>query len=181
MKGKKRPNIALYAASVLLCLVLISAHFTAGLYARFTARAAGADSAGTAVFRVSAQGEQESMELVAGKTQENTVVYSISVKNDSDTPASYSVTLTFDDTVTDRQISRILLGELEQPFASEVTFENVGTLAPHSPQVDRDLLLDFSPAFRLEDQAGLDFSNDTVNGSSGECPFTVTVQFRQIN
>ena len=54
MKQTKKTSFVLRAACVLLCLVLISAHFTSGLYAKYIVSATGSDTGRTASFRVSA-------------------------------------------------------------------------------------------------------------------------------
>ena len=45
MKKEHRPNRVLMAAGILLSLCMISAHFTTGLYARYTTRASAGDAA----------------------------------------------------------------------------------------------------------------------------------------
>ena len=45
-------NIPMVLGLVLLCLTLISTHFTAGLYARYVAKASGEDSARVAKFKI---------------------------------------------------------------------------------------------------------------------------------
>lgn len=42
---KNKKNRPMYAACILLCLVLITAHMTSGLYSRYTAGGSGSDSA----------------------------------------------------------------------------------------------------------------------------------------
>ncbi len=54
MNKQKRPGLFLQIAGVLLCLCLISTHFTTGLYAKYTNRAQGSDAARAAKFNVSA-------------------------------------------------------------------------------------------------------------------------------
>jgi|GEM_PF-2072287 len=44
-RRKKRHNIPIYLACLLLCLTLISIHFSSGLYAKYTTTVSGSDSA----------------------------------------------------------------------------------------------------------------------------------------
>ena len=87
-KNLKRPA-ALHIAAVLFCLVLVTAHFTAGMYARYVTRAKGSDSAQTARFSVMAT--QNKAEIVAGEDG-----YQITVKNDSTVSVSYEAVIQFD-------------------------------------------------------------------------------------
>ena len=54
----KRPSgcMTLRIAAVLFCLVLFSMHLTAGLFARYTAKQGGTDSARVAAFKVNVEG-----------------------------------------------------------------------------------------------------------------------------
>ena len=80
------PNMA----AVLLVLTLISAHFTAGLYARYQATASGSDSARVAVWIVEARGEVSPDDLLDGKMtidcsdseeDNDSAIYEINVSN----------------------------------------------------------------------------------------------------
>ena len=50
MKTKHRINIPMCAACILLCLTLLSIHFTSGLYARYVTRSSSSDDARVAAF-----------------------------------------------------------------------------------------------------------------------------------
>lgn len=54
MNREKRPGLFLQIAAVLLCLCMISTHFTTGLYAKYTNRATRSDAARAAKLDVSA-------------------------------------------------------------------------------------------------------------------------------
>ena len=90
MRRKKKAPPALSAAAVLLCLILVTAHFTAGMYARYVTRTQGSDSGHAAEFNVSATPAEAT--VVAGKDG-----YQIELKNTSDVPVSYKAVVQFDD------------------------------------------------------------------------------------
>ena len=71
MKAKKKIPLSLSAAAVLLSLVLISAHFTSGMYARYAASTSGSDFSRTALFRVSAKAESETPVTITAGEREN--------------------------------------------------------------------------------------------------------------
>ncbi len=48
--NKRKGNVSLWAAAILLCLTLISTYMTSGLYARYAAVSGGSDSARVAAF-----------------------------------------------------------------------------------------------------------------------------------
>ena len=89
MKEKRKPNIFLRAALVLLCMVLLSTHFTAGLYARYTTSAKGSDQSRLASFSVKA--EQLSVE-----TYQNVAACSFHVANPGETAVRYSCIIKID-------------------------------------------------------------------------------------
>lgn len=70
MNKQKRPGLFLQIAGVLLCLCMISAHFTTGLYAKYTNRAQGSDAARAAKFIVSATVTEVAKETTIGEEAE---------------------------------------------------------------------------------------------------------------
>lgn len=90
MRTKKIFPSALSVAAVLLCLVLVTAHFTSGMYARFVTRAQGSDRSHAAEFDVSATPDYA--EVNAGENG-----YEIKVKNSSNFSVDYVVNITFDE------------------------------------------------------------------------------------
>lgn len=78
------------AACVLLCLTLLSFHFTGGLYARYTTSASGDDGARVAKFNVTDTfTETLSLSSTPGITQVRKIV----VTNNSEVAVSYVVTV----------------------------------------------------------------------------------------
>ena len=100
MKKTNRPNRVLGAAAILLCLCLISAHFTMGLYARYTTRASGKDAARAAKFNV----EAEVTEVVpenppTGTNASLTRSYHAKLVNKSEVAVCASIKMVFDEGV----------------------------------------------------------------------------------
>lgn len=184
MKLKTKPNIFLIAAGILFCLVLVSVHFSAGMYARYTTRAEGSDAGRLAAFRVSAEaGENQTLELTAGR--EEAASYQFKVQNSSETAVRYDVILEFPESGKDIDKDRlnIKLDGTKEPDVQgkEARFSGVGVLAPGSEAVNHKLTVDISGLLDQAENKWEDFSNDSVSGETGELPFTVRVVFTQVD
>ena len=170
MKQTKKPGFALWAACVLLCLVLISAHFTSGLYAKFIVNTATSDDGRAASFQASA----------SMKDQDGS--YELTFVNDSEVSVRYSVTVLPNEP---EMFSDITLDGESGSAPDEngaVTFLNAGTLA-RGATGHADLTLTVNQAYVDPDAASLllDFSNDSITTAETTLPFTVTVSFTQID
>ena len=170
MKETKKPNFAIRAACVLLCLVLISVHFSTGLYARYVSRASGSDRGRAAAFGVSA-------ELTPAEEG-----YTIELSNPSEVAVRYSVTFRAQNAGS---FSEVKLGTGEPtPLGPDgsVTFVNVGTLAPNGSG-SLAMIPTAVPGAGSDsaDAALLDFSNDSTASLEETLPFTVTVSYEQID
>ena len=91
MKKMNRPNRVLGAAAILLCLCLISAHFTMGLYARYTTRASAKDNARVAKFSVQIVSATE----VIAPDENGQATYEVVVSNLSEVAVHCLVELEF--------------------------------------------------------------------------------------
>ena len=162
MKENRKPNIFLRVALVLLCLVLLSTHFTAGLYARFTTRSSGKDHGRLASFSVKAENLVVSDGPIVFDDAADAPVVSGSfrVSNPGETAVSYSVA--------------IKLGD--EDVTSACTFPDdsngAGWLAPKAAET-KLFELDFS---KLDDTVDL-----SLNESDGKLPLQVVVNFTQVN
>ena len=169
MKQRTKTGSALGAACVLLCLVLISAHFASGMYAKYIVNTRGGDSARGASFRVGAE--------MTGEDG----VYGLSFANSSETAVSYSVKV---QPQAPGMFSAITLGSLSAAAPDEtgaVTFPDVGTLAPGATGTAA-LTLIVNPAW-VDPDAGSEEPAPSGGTASAETelPFTVTVTFVQID
>lgn len=170
MKETKKPSFAIRAACVLLCLVLISVHFTSGLYARYISKAVGSDRSRSAAFQVSAELEQDT----------NSNSFNVKLNNRSETAVRCSITVR---PKAADMFSEIKLGEIAGNFENGVvTFPNVSELAPGAENT-LVLSLTVNSAYSDPDavSALLDFNNDSTTSVDSERPFTVVVGYEQIN
>lgn len=132
-KGKyARPSrvpLPLRIALVLLCLVLLSTHFTGGLYARYRSTADGSDSARVAKFDVRVTGDKQSVLVSTEGTTQNQLV--ISIVNQSEVAVKYDITVTCAETVKGLSVS---MGSETKSLATtrEARFEPNDPLAPNA-------------------------------------------------
>lgn len=151
-------NIPMCAACVLLCLTLISIHFTSGLYAKYTARADGGDAARVAVFDVDIAGDTEAVSVVCGKETDN--VYTITVTNKSEVAVEYKLSCTFDDSAVD--------------YISAVFDNSTGSL-PVGGEANAEL------AFKVTDWNPVTQEVKNDSSATKDFDFTVTVNVVQID
>ena len=131
---QKRPSgcITLRIAAVLLCLVLFSMHLTAGLYARYTAKQGGTDSARVAAFNVDVEGVGNSVtvDYVKGNGQD-AGIQKLKITNNSEVAVSYDITVEIE--AVGFRISVTLNGkafETDKPQTFE--FKNAGQIPANS-------------------------------------------------
>ncbi len=95
MKKKRsgKLNIFLCVAAALFCATLFSAHFTGGLYARYTTKSTGSDSARVAAFRITQEGTIFE-EIEANVTPGTTESVTLTIKNNSEVVVDYTLTVT---------------------------------------------------------------------------------------
>lgn len=92
MMRKKSMPTALSVALVLLCMVLVTAHFTTGMYARYTTKSRGDDTGRIASFKVSATSAQTGP-VTIGASKEGT--YTLTVTNPGETAVRYKAEVKF--------------------------------------------------------------------------------------
>lgn len=177
MKTKKKIPVSLSVASVLLCLVLLSAHFTSGMYARYVTRASGGDASRIAVFAVSAEGNKEAVTITAGQNSEDQQsVYFVTVKNGSEVAVSFEAKLVFPGLEDAPEYTIHGANKSEQSVNGILK----GYLAPQESK-ELTVSFDLDNQFSQPAAEGLDFSNTNISGDNGEIPFEVIVTFTQIN
>lgn len=171
MNKTKKPNKALWAACVLLCLVLISTHFASGLYAKYVTGTADGDKARVSSFHPTA--------VMTAGTENGS--YNISLHNSSETAVRYSVTVM---PQNPGQIASCKLGEktiTEPNDDGAFIFTNVGSLIP-GKDASAQLTIQLDSSYSDPDVVPqvLDFSNESLTVSTSGCPITVTVSYEQI-
>ena len=168
MKARRRTPITLSVAAVLLCLVLVSAHFTSGMYARYVTRSNGADTGHIAAFQVTAEATKTGpVKIVSGVTEDGKSTYEVKILNPSETAVRYEAQVLF----TSDEDKNLFTD------ADSMTFS--GELAPGG-EATETLTLNMSDSFAT-DAMDLSFSNDVIPGDAGSVPFTVLVTFTQID
>ena len=173
MKAKKKIPLSLSAAAVLLSLVLISAHFTSGMYARYVASASGSDSGRLAGFRVAAKAESETPVTITAGERENE--YQVLISNPGEVAVSYEASVSFEEGLTDQPKVTIT----REGYAEPGTETLKGFLAPGADET-LTVSFDLSEQFSGDQAGGLDFQNGAASGQNGEIPFEVVVIFAQV-
>ena len=108
---KKKIPTSMVAAAVLLCLILFSAHYTTGMYARYITRAAGDDLARAAAFRVSAAPTSSDAVVIKDNGEGS---YGVTIRNDGEVAVRYVAVVTSKDRDANELFQTIVLrGELE--------------------------------------------------------------------
>ena len=133
MHGKKKTTtgpLLLRIALILLCMTLFSTSMLSGLYAKYTAKNNGEDSARVAKFNVTA--DWEDVTVVASSVKTNGE-YQFTVTNKSEVAVSYDLVITFTEDVPFCNVA------LANPAGTDVlgikdgntiTFSKIGSLAP---------------------------------------------------
>lgn len=121
-------NIPMMLACVLLCLTLITTHLTGGLFARYTAKGEGGDSARVAKFHVTGTPEAT---VTINSNADRDETYMLTVTNHSEVAIEYDLDITFLAEVTgwmDLTITDAIVTE----DTNKTTFhaDDAGTLAP---------------------------------------------------
>ena len=181
MNKKNRPNRLLGAAALLLCLCMISAHFTTGLYARYTTRASGSDSARVAKFSVQIVSATEEV----APDENGQATYNVTVSNLSEVAVSCLVELEFAKTLT-ADAATYAVGT---NVATKITpaGNKVGGHLNMAPG-EKDVVLTFVVTF---DKASLaktlnivntsTDANDNISTATGSIDFTAKATFTQID
>lgn len=152
-------SLMIRIALILLCLVMVSIHLMSGMYARYTTKASGSDSARVAKFDVKITGDATDLEVSCTANDDGS--YKITVENHSEVAVSYTISV----------------NKTGQGFdASAVSADldsNVGTLAVGG-QAAHEL------TFTVNDWSAI---TATMDGESGEVPlnFTVTIDVVQVD
>lgn len=129
MMRKKSMPTALSVALVLLCMVLVTAHFTTGMYARYTTKSRGDDTGRIASFKVSATSNQTGtpIELTASNKSGE---YKLKVTNPGETAVRYKAEVKFASADDSAKFDTV------EPLT--------GTLAPKGKSEDITLTLNMS-------------------------------------
>ena len=151
---RQKINIPFAMAMALLCLTLISFHFTSGLYARYSSDYTTRDTARVAAFRVETELDYVSMGLsetdavdlkLGGKEEVTAVSIPFYVESGSEVSVAYSVTVDFGAALPDYVTLTLSDGETAKTVtadgtATEFTFTDFGAMDPAPDSALRDEL-----------------------------------------
>lgn len=151
-------GIMIRIAAVLLCLVMISLHLMAGLYAKYTSNGSGEDSARVARFNVIVNGTDADLDVTCTSNEDT---YTIAVSNQSEVAVSYTISV---DTS---------LADADSNAVTPVLDQSTGALAPGG-QTQHTL------AFSVSDWSAF---TEGMKGENGEASlsFTVTINIVQVD
>ncbi len=172
MHGQKKISagpLLLRIALVLLCMVAFSTSMLAGLYARYSTKADGEDSARVAKFNVAA--DWKDVTVVASSVQTNGE-YQFTVTNHSEVAITYDLVITFEGGIPSyAQVS--LDGKSGTPDGNTITFSDVASLAPATTDTQRTLTFTVDLEIFTQPATGESYSQEVA--------FTATVRCTQID
>ena len=175
MHGKKKTTtgpLLLRIALILLCMTLFSTSMLSGLYAKYTDKNDGDDSARVAKFDVEAAGLSGDVTVDASAGQTNGE-YKFTVTNKSEVAVYYDLVVTFDQKLPDG-VSLILQGYgLSITDGNTVTFSKIASLAPGMVGTEHTL------TFQLDLNAFTEKVSD--ESVSKAVSFTATIRCTQID
>lgn len=165
-------SLLMRIALILLCLLLVSFHFTGGMYARYKSTAESSDSARVAKFSLDISGAIKDDQIDASVTKDQGI-YHVTVDNNSEVAVTYDIVVTLTAPMSGLAIS---VGQLPLETTDHQTFTltDVRTLAP-----DADAVTDIL-AFAFTDWDGIT-QDMTGSRDTATLSFDVTVNVRQVN
>ena len=175
MNSRRKSLIPIRIAVILLCAVLVSAHYATGLLAKYTVDSAGADTARSAGLSV----EVKDLQGSDGN-------YTFNVKNLSEVALEYDVIVTFSNPDTGLDVKKVFgnnsvkLDGIDFTRKSTdgrtFTFTSFGQLAANTTATDLNLTFNITGPIVQEDSA----VTDPVL-TYADFPFTVSVRATQID
>ena len=173
MKSKKKTSVGpllLRLALILLCMVAFTTSMLSGLYARYTSKNNGDDSARVATFKVEADW---SGDVTVDASQDVTSgTYTFTVDNGSEVAVTYDLIITFDGSIPD-YLNVSLAGYTGVISGNTVTFYKVANLASDSTDIARTLTFTMDPAKFTQ--------NVTTESHQETVAFTATIRCTQID
>ena len=180
-------TVFLVGAGILLCLCMISAHLTTGLYARYTTRASGSDAARAAKFKV----EAEVTEVVpdnppTGTDASLTRSYHAKLVNNSEVAVRASIKMVFDKDVI---IKSGKIGNTTiDPDKNIIVFNGTFDIAAGATRDDIDFTITFdeASAFTVESITNYmdptaDAANENLSVATLRLPYNAIITFTQID
>lgn len=172
-----KTNIMLKLAAILLCLVLITTHFTSGLYAKYISRSSDDTSARVASFVIEtdldriALGTEEMPTLqLGGEDETQSVQLPFYITSGSEVTVGYSVSIDFGRALPDYLSITLTDGANPQTVdadgtRSEFVFADFGTLPPGAAETQKaqlTLKISVSDLTRITDEVSVSAAELTV-------------------
>lgn len=175
MHGKKKTStgpLLLRIALILLCMVAFSTSMLAGLYARYTAKGRGDDTARVAKFGVTVEGFSKDVTVDASEG-ETSGTYTFTVHNENvEVAITYDLVITFEQPLP-AGVSLRLGEKTVTPVGNTYTFSNIASLAPGTLGEEHTLIFTLNLDDFTENASGPSVT-ETVN-------FTATIRCTQID
>ena len=177
MHGKKKTTtgpLLLRIALILLCMTLFSTSMLSGLYAKYTAKNNGEDSARVAKFDVEAAGLSGDV-TVDASVADSAGTYSFTVTNHSEVAITYDLVITFAGGIP--PYAQVSLDGIAGTLSGDsIIFSNVASLAPAAPAKNHTLTFTVN-------MSKLDSLTQPATGESYSKPvaFTATIRCTQID
>lgn len=174
MQGKKKTSIGpliFRIALIVLCMTAFTTSMLSGLYARYTAKSNGEDSARVAKFNVAAAGLSGDVTVNASLGQTNGE-YKFTVTNNSEVAITYDLVITFEGGIPD-YLQTSLPDKVAVKSGNTITFSDVASLAPSTTGTQHTL------TFTMD----LEKFTQPATGESYEetLTFTATIRCTQID
>lgn len=198
MNKQKYPGLFLKIAGILLALCLVSAHFTTGLYARYTTRAQGTDKARAAKFEVTAEVIEVVNEQATLTNNNLSRTYVATLTNNSEVAVAASIKLIFPKGVdaesawVNGEAFALETQEGANTITNELVFNGPFYLAPKSDTahnqmtVTMDIYFSGSSAFKLVSinnamDPTADSANTDLSVATYQLPYNAVVTFVQVD
>ena len=174
MHGKKKTTtgpLLLRIALILLCMTLFSTSMLSGLYAKYTAKNNGEDSARVAKFNVEAAGLSGDITVNASQA-DAAGTYQFTVTNHSEVAITYDLVITFPGGIPD-YLQTSLPDKAAVKSGNTITFSDVASLAPATADTPRTLTFTVDLEKFTQPAAGESYEETLT--------FTATIRCTQID
>ena len=177
MNSKRKKNVFIRIAVVLLCVVLFSSHLVSGMFAKYTA---GADKIGD-----SAKAASVDLRVTLPQLDPQSGKFDFSVNNASAVSFSYDVIVAFSDPAEGIDVTKVFDPDSVKigstPYTSKsadgkvFTFTNFGKISPGT-STEYSLSFDIITPY-----ANVDSTINKLSVYDGGFPFTVSVKATQVD
>ena len=174
MNKERKTPLSLVIAFVLFSAVLISSHFTFGIFARYFVSGEGSGESVVAVFGAEATADEAAPVTIVsdGTDDSGKAVYTVTVRNTGEVSVAYEGAVVFIGDNAQENAAKFDTAEGKLTFSGEL---EVGE------EAEEEITLDMNAYFGTIENMWSTFSNDDISGETGDVPFKVIVTFTQID